>query len=868
MEKTEIPAFFGDWLKQRRKTLDLTQKELSERAGCSVFAVRKIEAGERRPSKQLAEWLAKALEIPPEIQQIFIRTARGELNLDRLPLPSLISEPVSGESSSHFSSQFPAYFTPLVGREAELSALARIFNDPQCRLLTLTGLGGIGKTRLAVEFASTQLPKFPGGVFYVPLASLNLPELIAPAIADVLQLSFSGPTDPKEQLINHMANHFKRPTLFVLDNMEHLLPAATTENIKIRPTDLLAEMLQRLPVVNFLVTSRERLNLQGEWTYELHGLPAPPPVFLERLQEYSAPVLFLQNARRAKADFTITREEQSALVRICHLLEGIPLALELAATWVGMLSCEEIAAEIESNIDFLSTSMRDIPERHRSLRAIFDHSWKLLAPEEKGALCQLSVFRGGFSREAAVQIAGASLSLLASLVSKSLVHRVERGRYDLHEVIRQYASSYLGEDPHHLATSDRHSEYYLTLISSKESTLKSAAQQNALRELTLEIDNVRVAWTWAIAREKFSLIGRAGRGFSWFFETSGLLTEGVEQFELLVTALKTRTRNSAQEKVLGQTLAQQSLLLFRKGQFDQAQMLLEESLALLQPFGEPALLTDPLIFLGIISHLNGKLERSQALFNEGLACAQASGDEWFSAYAIYNLGYVDSLAGRYTEGYERMMAGLTIWRHIGDPHSIAMGLNFLTPTLVKLGRYKEAETYLQESLALCSRSGNRWGSGTAYRYLGLTKIAQGNHVEAQALLRQSLEIFSGYIVGWDIAISLIYLGEATLAAGNLQEAKPIYLDALQVATTAKAIPLALDALIGLADLNARVGEYQLAIQLAFFVQNHAISTQENKDAAGRFLTEIEKRLPASQMQTARTKASDHSLKTIVQELVC
>jgi len=864
MEKYEPPVYFGDWLKQRRKILDLTQRELSKRAGCSVFAVRKIEAGDRKPSKQLAALLANALEIPREIQQVFVRAARGEINLGRLPRPSLKPKSSPEEDFSLNSSQFPTYFNPLVGREAELAALARIFDDPQCRLLTLTGMGGIGKTRLAAEFATTQRSKFPGGVFFVPLAPINSPDLIVPAIADVLQLLFSGPSDPKEQLIKHIARHLKQPGLFILDNMEHLLVPTSSQSRKLEPTLLLVEMLHRLPLVKILVTSRERLNLQGEWTYELHGLPAPPPVFLEKFEYYSASILFLQNARRAKADFEITRDDLPALATICEKLEGIPLAIELAATWVTTLSCQEIADEIESNIDFLTTTTRDIPERHRSLRATFDHSWKLLGEEERNVLCQLSIFRGGFDREAAAQIANASLFHLASLVSKSLVRRTDDGRYDLHEVIRQFTLSCFLSEPYNRQVRDHHCQYYLTFVSDRESALKSALQQDALRELTFEIDNIRAAWTWAIERQNYSLIRKAIRSFCWFFETSGLLLEGIEQFELLVVALKDRKRNVEEEKALGQTLAQQSLLIFRKGQFNQAQKLLEKSLLLLRPFDEPALLTDALIFLGVICHLNGDVERSQRFIDEGLVCARASKDEWFTAYAVHNQGYIASLTGRYAEGYKRMMAGIALWRKIGDPHSISLGLNFLTPTLIKLGRFEEAENHIQESLSLSKLSRNRWGTGTAYRYLGLIKLAQGKYQEAQDLLHRSLEFFSGYTEGWDIAISLIYLGTTELELGNLQEAESFYRNALHTALAAKSVPLALEALVGLAKILAQKGEFHTAVQLATFVQNQSTSAQASKDAASQLLAEAEIQLPVDEVQTITAEAKNLSLETIVQ----
>jgi len=865
MEKAEFPVFFGEWVKKRRKALDLTQEELAQRAGCSVFAVRKIESGERRPSKQLAELFAKALEIPLDEEQTFIRVARGETNLEHLHLPLLASSLalLSDHPPAPVSNRIPLQPTPLLGRDSELAAMEKLLGNPQCRLLTLTGMGGIGKTRLAIEFAIRQQPEFPAGAFYVPLAPINFPEGIVSAIADVFGFVFSGPSDPKEQLINYIATQLKQPVLLVLDNLEHLLVQFLSGD-KQGTVELVSEFLQRLPNLRILATSRERLNLQGEWTYELHGLAVPPLEFSGKLGDYSAAALFMQSAMRTKADFELTNTEQPALIQICQLLDGTPLAIELAAAWVGMLSCQEIAQEIRSNIGFLTTSMRDVPERHRSLRATFDHSWKLLSDRERDALSRLSVFQGGFDRPAAEKVVSATLPLLASLVSKSLVRRTENGRYDLHEVIRQYASSRLEEEQARcLETCGLHSDYYLDLASMYEKKLKSASQQSAKREMALELDNMRTAWGWGIKQGKFEAIGKAVRSFGWFFEVAGLLRDGIDQLELLVQALQEQKRNNEVNWFLGLALLHQGLLYFRKGQFVRAEELYKDSIAILRPTKDQALLADALIFLGTITHLNGEYTKSRDLLREGLECAQASNDRWFEAYAIYNLGYVDSLMGDYQKGYEQMLVGLDMWRTIGDPHYIALGLNFLVPTLIKLGLYEEAKGFMRESIGLCERAKNRWGMGTAYRYLGSAYLAEGQLTEAQAHFYKSLEIFGEYTEGWDIALSLVYLGEAGMMAGNPTEAKENYLKALRISLDSHLIPIALDSLMGLAHLQAQALQTEHALELSYFILEHPSSTQEQKDHASEMILKTEKMLTHPQVQAIKADVSDSTFEEIV-----
>ena len=885
----EPPVFFGEWLKQRRKILDLTQDELAERVGCSVFALRKIESGERRPSKQLAALLAVALEIPEEERPTFIRVARGDLTLERMR----ISKPdISKISISDFLAQHQTYETaslhadastlpavlqtdlepvhhhlplpptPFLGRDTELAALERLFKDPQCRLLTLTGMGGIGKTRLALEFASHQKDIFAEGVHFVPLASISSADSIVPVIADALGYAFSGPAELKEQLINYMSVTIKKSALLILDNLEHLIIQSY------EAVEFVSELLRRLPHLKILTTSRERLNLQGEWMYELHGLPVPSAEFADKLDEYSATVLFIQRAQQIKTDFNVNDAERNDLIQICRLVEGVPLAIELAAAWVGMLSCGEIAREIESNIDFLSTSMRDVPERHRSLRATFDHSWKLLSDHERHVLSRLSVFRGGFDRNAAEEIAGATLPLLVSLVSKSLVRRTEKGRYDLHEVIRQYASSCLEKDQKlSMETCDLHSEYYLHFASQYEQKLKSASQQVAMHEMTVESENLRSAWGWGIKRRKTESLGRAVRSFGWFFEIAGMLHDGIDQLELLVQILNGKPRNTQMDRALGIAFMQQGLLYFRTGQFVRAKELYDESIAILRPVGDKALLADALIFDGTITHLNGDYPESMALVNEGLKYAREVNDQWFAAYGIYNLGYIDSLMGEYQKGYEQMSEGLKIWREVGDPHYISLGLNFLVTTQIKLEQYEEAKASMRESIALCEQAKNRWGMGTAYRYLGLATLTEGKYIEAQGYFQKSLEIFGEYFEGWDIALSLIYMGNATLMSGELAESKNNYLKALRIAYEAGSLPLTLDAVNGIASIENHSEKPEQAWTLSYLVLNHASSTQETKDLASQIREESESRLSREQIRRLEVGAPNRSLDDIVNTLL-
>ena len=326
----------------------------------------------------------------------------------------------------------------------------------------------MGKTRLALETAVAHQGIFADGVIWVPLVTVQTPNQVATAIAEALQFRLGGKINSTAELVNVLA---PRQMLLVLDNFEHLQEAA----------DFLTAVLAQAAAVKFLITSRQALNLQQEWRFELEALPLPDEQALAAPAANSAVMLFEQSARRAASTLSLTTADYAAAARICYLVGGIPLGIELAASWARLLSCAEIAQEIEKSLDFLTVSLRDMPPRHRSLRAVFDYSWNLLSPVEQEALVRLSVFRGGFTREAAAQVAAADLQLLSALADHSLVQRTAVGRFSLHNIIRQYAADRLQVNPDtQRAAARQHSTYYLQWLAEKDGVLRSAGQGEAL----------------------------------------------------------------------------------------------------------------------------------------------------------------------------------------------------------------------------------------------------------------------------------------------------------------------------------------------------------------------------------------------------
>ena len=370
------------------------------------------------------------------------------------------------------------------------------------------------------------LNEFAQGVAYIPLAFVGSISAVIPAIATATNFSFYGPVDQKIQVLNYLR---EKQILLILDNVEHLLIGEPLhENIR----DFLIEILQQAPGVKLLVTSREILNLQGEWIFEVLGLAFPGKEQTGEYDEFDAVALFVQRARRAFAGFTLNEENRVEVGRICRLVEGMPLAIELAGTWVRTLSPAEIAEEIERNMDFLSANARDLPERHRSMQVVFDNSWKMLSTDEQRVLSNLSVFRGGFSRQAAEKVAGATVSILSRLVNRTLLRRAASGRYELHELVRQYCAVHLAADhPAQASAKERHYAFYLALSETADHELKGGNQLEWLSRLEQEHDNLRAALEWALERDR----GEAGNDelalrlsgtLRWFWRMRGHFQEG------------------------------------------------------------------------------------------------------------------------------------------------------------------------------------------------------------------------------------------------------------------------------------------------------------------------------------------------------
>jgi predicted ATPase/DNA-binding SARP family transcriptional activator len=415
----------------------------------------------------------------------------------------------------------PPQPTRFVGRMEELAHIEELLQTPEVRLITVVGPGGIGKTRLALQAAAHAHRRglFLHGVFFVPLEGIDSPLLLATTVAQAMGLQFSGSQEPADQLRVYLQT---KEILLMLDNLEHLAGADAWAG----------RLVQACTRVTLLVTSRKRLNLHGERLLELSGLTAPLDEAGTDITGYSAAQLFLNSAQNVQPDFAVTRENEQVIGRICRLVNGLPLAIELAAAWVRHLNCHEIAAEIERNLGFLATTQANVPVRHRSLQATFEHSWALLDEDERRTFAHLALFRGGFDRSAALTITQCRFPILIALCDKSLLRRDPAGRYALHELLRQYAEVKLQAEAQTFAAAQaRHGQYYLQFLAAREDAQNDARQQETQQEIAAEMDNIRAAWGWAIARQQPNALESALESLRVFFEHAGWYTEAIRLFE-------------------------------------------------------------------------------------------------------------------------------------------------------------------------------------------------------------------------------------------------------------------------------------------------------------------------------------------------
>ena len=741
----------------------------------------------------------------------------------------------------------PAPRTSFVGRAAELDEIDRLLEDPECRLLTLVGSGGAGKTRLALEAAARRIDRYPHGVHFVPLVSVASPEFLAPAVADSIQFAVDGAHSgfsAREQLLDYLG---ERSTLLVLDNFEHLVDGA----------DLLGEIIERAPKVELLTTSRERLNVRSEWVLDVHGLG-----FAENGSSASGALrLFVERATQVEPRFSLDDDERDEARRICRLVEGLPLGIELAASWVSMLSCAEIADEIEQNIDFLATSMRDVPERHRSLRAAFDQSWRLLSGEQQDILARLSVLRGDYGREAAAAVADADLRLLSDLVSKSLVRRTDFGRYELHELLRQYSAEKLATgSPDALETTrERHARHYLGALDERRGALVGQGVVRARDELRRDVDNLRIAAEWAVvtwaedeARGVMAGLNEFFFAHSWF--------DGAETFERLAAVAGELDRASP---VALAAVAHRTNLGSALGYDEELDRLALECLPRLREHAMTWELGLCLLALGTNACYRDVYPEAADYLEEAVAMARSAGDGLGEFAALSWLGFVQLLLDDLEGARASFEACHAKAGDLGNPQFLAYALSKLGILADAEERYADAMRLHMEANELFAGVGDIGGAGYTLSRASLSAYGMEDYEEALRLGRAGYEAFTEVNHRWGTIAALCRIGFATLALGGIDEAQRTFRTALERAHASAAISLELLALSGVGAVLRATGEREQAATVLTFALGHEQLPLAYSFAARPSLEALEAELPPEQLAAARVAAAEASLGDLV-----
>lgn len=742
----------------------------------------------------------------------------------------------------------PRPLTPFVGRERELADLRHLLADPDCRLLTLVGPGGFGKTRLALQ-AAAQVDGLEHEPCFVALQAVRAPGLLAQAIADALGLPLSGAAPPSAQLIGHLR---EKRCLLVLDNFEHLLDldAAPAEAIA-----FLGDLMEAAPGVKALVTSREALNLLGEWRYPVGGLsfppasPAPTPV-----ETYGAVQLFVQAARRVSPGFSLA-DEVDGITRLCRLVEGMPLALELAAAWTRTLTCAAIADEIAGGAELLHANLRNLPEHHRSVQAIFRQTWERLTAEEQAVFARLAVFRAGFEVAAALPVAGATLPILGALLDKALLQRDADGRYSLHELLRQFAEARLSETPDLAAEARaRHAGYYANYLKGWQADLQGGQQAVAIRHIATNLDNIRAAWQWLVEAAEVGGLQKAAYSLHYYYQFQSRYQEGADAFAQAARSLAARHPPGP---VLAEALVYQGWFCIRLGQFAAARTVLEQSRSILDSLNLPAPAgagRDPVNALGILAVIVGDYDEARRLGEVARRTHTANDDLGNLMDAHYVLASAALAQGEYKAAQRHAQQAYALSQSLNDRWMMAYILNDLGRVARALGDYVQARGHFQASYDLRLAFNDPEGMAVALSHLGRVAWLENNYAEARALYTRSCALYRDLNDRGGLASALLGMGEAARQTGDWEAARDALRQALQIAVEIEWRPFTLTCLVAVADLWRRTGDLEQAVPVLTLAARHPGADRETREAAAAGLVDLMEALPPERFEAIQAGA--------------
>jgi predicted ATPase/class 3 adenylate cyclase len=822
--------------------------------------------------------------------------------ISQLVIPGLPSDFPALKSLEACPNNLPTQLTAFIGRRSELDELEALIVDPGIRLVTILGAGGMGKTRLALAFAERQVDltceasidgdtRFPDGVYFVALAPLESRENLITAIAKAIKFQFYQGVEPKQQILDFFC---EKQLLLILDNFEHLLDGVPLVN----------EILQAAPEVKVLATSRARLNLSSELIYPLRGMAYPEQdlggeISLKQIEnQYSALNLFLHRVVRKQPEFERSRENLRCAERVCRLVEGMPLGLELAAGWGGTLSLGEIVEEIQSSLDFLETRDVDLPDRHRSLRAVFESTWKLLSERERETFAALSVFQGGFSKEAAEYVTDASVKELAGLADQSLIQRKPNRRYEVHEQLRQFAFEHLQKDEDRLAqVRDRHSEYYAEFLDQRWVALATGGRGDEI----LEMDNIRSGLRWAVERSLFATIRKQLKGIGLILISHGWTKEGVDTFRWLIQQLGSDNPSGERGIAYGLALSILGEILYWNVKKDEAVEVLRKSTEILRSVDDPVELA---FAVKILAHLDQSIEYDEVvrIFKESLDFYRSSEDDYeiaetlliwaeraigaghleqaermlqeaikyhpdFVAWYSSLVGAIASRKGEFDVAKRYYQEAYDAWARKGLNQWAAARLMWLGDLALHMGQIEEAAGYHQLALKERERIGNPIYIAESHADLGFVFIKKRDYQTAEGHFARAMELYKQSGIQGGEGYVLEGLGELALETGEYEQAKRQFKSCLLLDPDVQDPWHTLRVIERVARLYSTMNRSTQAVELASMLVEHEATRPLTRDRAGKLLEALSRELPADSFQIAVESGKSLELWCTVDEVL-
>ena len=765
----------------------------------------------------------------------------------------------------------PAQATAFIGRAHDLNEIMAWLISPQCRLVTLTGLGGIGKTRFALEIAEKLIGIFRDGVFFVSLLPAAKASQIIPLIAEALGMKFTDQLSNQKQLLDQL---HEKELLIVLDNFEHLL---TDE----QSTAVLDTLLNGAKTVKLLVTSREVLNLMQERVYLLCGLHYPDKATLplQDTPQYDAVDLFVRCASQKMPQFALNEKNYQSIMRICHVLEGLPLGVELAAATLCEQGCNEVAEKYEQNLGALTTRMSNFHPRHRSLHAAFEISWDLLPDQLKRVMAGLSFFLDGFSASAAAQVAGALPQDLADLTAKSLLRVDKTGRYSMHEVIRQLVRAESIADEVTRQVEEKHATYHADFLAASKNSLLTEGQSETLQAIQLESGNLALAWQWMVDHGRLDLLEKSmdslyhyciirsqfEEGITWFKHAAEKveqqygenLTLGELLWRLGAMAYTSRDQSlifpclQRSEQILNRLGANEELAYCRiqlgwayqrEKDFTRAATYSDLALRYFLEQQDEKGLTEAYILTGSIENRQGNYQESRPYFEKAYRASKNTHNAQNLVIAINRLADILCYEGEYEKARELFEEALQLSRQLNDLYHQAILLNNLGTIDHLECNYARAAAYYQESLAITRKLGDLDGVALALNNLGELATWQQDFEQALAYSKEALDIARQVDENWTIIVCLNSLGEIYTGMEMLPEGKAHLLEALKIAIEINGLDLVGRVMINLGRVHQLLGDRERAITLMKAGALHSATEQDSRDKAQKWLAELSESL--------------------------